>query len=127
MRLLVLCFLLFLTFGLSGQEKGRPLFIKGVYGNPSALLQAGHSFQSLGVNAIFVRSTSLSADLYRTARENDVQVFVEFPLLKGKQYVDEHPEAWPLNEKGEKALPAGIRGGWYLVRLRTLARTIRDR
>lgn len=111
MRLLVLCFLLFLvSFALSGQEKDEHSFIKGVYGNPAALLQNGHSFESLGINAIFVRSISLTAELYQAARKSDVQVFVEFPLLNGKQYVEEHPEAWPLNEKGEKTLPAD----WFM-------------
>jgi hypothetical protein len=111
MRTLVLCFLLFLEgLTLSGQEIGKPSFIKGIYGNPGTLLQAGHTFQSLGVNAIFVRSVSLTADLYQKARESGVKVFVEFPLLNGKQYVEEHPEAWPLNEKGEKAPPAD----WFM-------------
>jgi hypothetical protein len=29
-------------------------------------------------------------------------VFAEFATLNGKNYVEEHPEAWAINEKGEK-------------------------
>jgi len=111
MKFLIICFLaVFWSLTVSGQLKERPAFVKGIYGNPGALLAAGHSFESLGVNAIFVRSVSLTQDLYRTARENGVRVFVEFPLLNGKYYLEKNPEAWPINEKGEKSPPAD----WFM-------------
>ena len=33
-------------------------------------------------------------------------VFAEFATLNGKNYVEEHPEAWAINEKGEKVQAA---------------------
>lgn len=96
-----------LSYSLQGQQ---PDFIKGIYGNPGALLSAGHSFQSLGVNAVFVRSISLNEKFFSDAKKEGVRVYVEFPTLNGKQYLETHPEAWPINEKGEKSPPAD----WFI-------------
>ncbi|TVP99628.1 MAG: hypothetical protein EA359_16820 [Balneolaceae bacterium] len=87
-----------------------PQFVKGVYGNPGTLLDAGYRFDDLGLNAIFVRSISLNQSLYETAQLQNVQVFVEFPTLLGRNYVEEHPEAWPIDETGEKSPPAD----WFM-------------
>ena len=94
----------------SGQHKNEIPFTKGVYGDPGAFLRNGMSFRSLGINALFVRSVSLREHLYRAAREEGVRVFVEFPTLNGKDYVEAHPEAWPVNEKGERAPAAD----WFM-------------
>jgi hypothetical protein len=75
-------------------------FIKGIYGNPGTLLEAGYRFDSLGVNAVFVRSISLTPEFYNAARDQDCRVYVEFPTLLGRNYVESNPEAWPINEKG---------------------------
>lgn len=85
-------------------------FIKGVYGNPGALLEAGYDFDALGLNAIFVRSISLDDEVFATARAQNARVFVEFPTLLGRNYVEDHPEAWPIDETGEKSPPAD----WFM-------------
>ncbi|MCH6199966.1 hypothetical protein MMU07_10255 [Aquiflexum sp. LQ15W] len=90
-------------------EKTQP-FIKGVYGNPATLLDAGYRFDSLGMNAVFVRSISLNREFYNTARQQGAKVFVEFPTLNGKEYLQDHPEAWPITDKGKKAEPAD----WFM-------------
>jgi hypothetical protein len=100
-------FLLLKHAALLGQPGDGPAFVKGIYGNPATLLQNGHSFKSLGVNAMFVRSISLTPELYRNARENGVRVFVEFPLLNGNNTENTR---LAVNEKGEKALPAD----WFM-------------
>ncbi|MCC5928741.1 MAG: hypothetical protein JJU28_05805 [Cyclobacteriaceae bacterium] len=91
-------------------EPGNVDFIKGVYGNPGALLDAGYNFEELGMNAVFVRSISLNFDFYKTAREQKCKIFVEFPTLNGKNYLQNHPEAWPIDEKGEQSPPAD----WFM-------------
>lgn len=93
----------------TGQSDEQP-FIKGVYGNPGTLLEAGYAFDELGLNAIFVRSISLNNELFETAENQNVQVFVEFPTLLGRNYVEEHPDAWPIDETGEKSPPAD----WFM-------------
>lgn len=92
------------------QTNEGPEFIKGVYGNPATLLKAGYRFDSLGMNAVFVRSISLNQEFYKTAMEQGVKVFVEFPTLNGKEYLQDHPDAWPINEKGEEEPPAD----WFM-------------
>lgn len=110
-------FLLIILYSIStlscqapNQSKEKAEFIKGVYGNPATLLKAGYRFDSLGMNAVFVRSISLNQEFYKTAKEQDIKVFVEFPTLNGKEYLQEHPDAWPINEKGEEEPPAD----WFM-------------
>jgi hypothetical protein len=99
-----------LSFSMTESLNGQPIFIKGVYGNPASVTSHGYRFDSLGINAIFARSSSLSEELVSTAKEQGVSVFVEFPTLNGKGYVEDHPEAWPVNEQGLKAEPAD----WFM-------------
>jgi uncharacterized lipoprotein YddW (UPF0748 family) len=101
-----ICCLLWLLPGKPAAQS----FIKGVYGNPAALLKAGYAFDSLGMNAVFVRSGSLNPEFYQTARKQGCKVFVEFPTLYGKDYLKDHPEAWPINEKGEQSPQAD----WFM-------------
>jgi uncharacterized lipoprotein YddW (UPF0748 family) len=100
---LVSCFSFLLCFEMRAQEAKALGFVKGVYGDASAFLKNGMSLKSLGINAIFVHSGSLKVELYQAARKEGVRVYVEFPTLNGKEYLEEHPEAWPINERGERA------------------------
>ena len=110
-RFLLLFSFLFLASILTKAQNVEQLpFTKGVYGNPQPLLKNGTTFQSLGINAVFVRSSSLNDELYKAAKEQNVRVYVEFPTLNGKEYLEDHPEAWPINEKGEQAPPAD----WFM-------------
>lgn len=93
-----------------GEKDDSLPFIKGVYGNPGTLLDAGYSFDSLGMNAVFVRSISLNREFFDTAREQGCRVYVEFPTLNGRNYLGDNPQAWPINEKGEKAPAAD----WFM-------------
>lgn len=102
--------LLFVSMAITGLSQQPDAPIKGIYGNPGAILKEGHSFRELGVNAIFVRSVSLDESLVQTSREQDVRVFVEFPTLNGKGYIEDHPEAWPVDETGAKSPAAD----WFM-------------
>lgn len=106
--LLIAILLLHFSANISSQEI--PDFVKGIYGNPGAILEAGHNFKTLGVNAIFIRSISLNEEIFNKAKNQGARVYVEFPTLIGKDYLQHHPEAWPINEKGEKAPPAD----WFM-------------
>ncbi|WP_242082917.1 hypothetical protein [Aestuariivivens sediminis] len=93
--------------GTSSTEK---IFIKGVYGDPATLLQAGYTFNELGVNALFVRSYSLNDELYNAAREQGCKVFVEFPVLLGRQFIEDHPQCQPRDTTGQASPPAD----WFM-------------
>ncbi len=92
-----------------GQRPTEIAEIRGVYGNPQPLWDQGFKLNALGINAIFVHSGSITHDMMDKARSEGAQVFAEFATLNGKDYVNKHPEAWAINEKGEKS------GGRLLV------------
>ena len=78
--------------------------------NPGTLLKAGYSFDELGMNALFVRSHSLTDTLYSTALEQGCKVFVEFPVLLGKQFLGKNPQCAPIEATGEPSPPAD----WFM-------------
>lgn len=80
--------------------------IRGVYGNPSPFWEKDLNLKELGVNAVFIHSGSINHDILSRARAEGLQVYAEFATLNGKDYVDKHPEAWAINEKGEKVQAA---------------------
>jgi hypothetical protein len=104
--LLILCICACNT-SMNNSEKS---FIKGVYGDPGTLLKAGYTFNELGVNAIFVRSYSLNDELYNAALEQGCKVFVEFPVLNGRQFLEKNPQCKPIENTGEPSPPAD----WFM-------------
>ena len=102
--------LLFFSNCNSPENDTEKTFIKGVYGDPGTLLDAGYNFDELGMNAIFVRSYSLDDELYNTAREQGCRIFVEFPVLLGRQFLESNPQCWPVENTGEPSPPAD----WFM-------------
>mgnify|MGYP001823795319 CR=1 FL=1 len=84
------------------QRPAESTTIKGVYGNPKPLWDKELNLKELGVNAVFIHSGSIDHDIMNKARAEGLLVFAEFATLNGKNYGDKHPEAWAINEKGEK-------------------------
>jgi hypothetical protein len=84
--------------------------IRGMYSSPAAFWSRGATLDAYGVNAIFVGAGSITPALLERASREGARVYAEFPTLNGKGYVEKHPEAWPVNERGEKA-PAAT---WFL-------------
>ncbi len=83
---------------------------KGIYGNPKPLWDKGYNLSELGVNAVFVHSGSITPEMMHRARAEGLKVYAEFAVLNGKNYVEKHPEAWAINEKGEKVEAAS----WFM-------------
>ena len=92
------------------QQSPDPVEIRGVYGNPGPLWDKGFKLSDLGVNSIFVHSGSINQEMIDRARADGLKVYAEFATLNGKNYVDTHPEAWAINEKGEKVEAAS----WFM-------------
>ncbi len=98
-----LLFIVFILFITGCEIRQQPVVeIRGIYGHPQILWDKGHYLPELGVNAIFVHSGSINEKLMLRAKDEGVKVYAEFPTLNGKGYVEEHPEAWAVNDKGEK-------------------------
>ncbi|MCK5441325.1 MAG: hypothetical protein KAJ23_05510, partial [Maribacter sp.] len=95
-----------LSFISCGQKSAKTVEIRGVYGNPKPFWDKGMNLNNLGVNAIFVHSGSITHDMVNRARSEGLMLFAEFATLNGKDYVEKHPEAWAINEKGEKVQAA---------------------
>lgn len=102
-------FILFLLLSCH-QEPAREIEIRGIYGHPKPLWDKGQNLDSLGVNAVFVHSGSINTEMMERARTEGVRVYAEFATLNGKNYVETHPEAWAINEKGEQVEPAS----WFM-------------
>ena len=92
------------------QRPSQTVELRGIYGNPKPLWDKGFNLNNLGVNAIFVHSGSINHEMIIRARSEKLMVFAEFATLNGKAYVDKHPEAWAINEKGEKVQAAS----WFM-------------
>jgi hypothetical protein len=88
----------------------KKLAIRGMYSNPKPFWAAGGRLDEYGVNAVFVHAGSITSELAARVRSEGARLFAEFPTLNGKGYVEKHPEAWPVTDKGEKAAPAT----WFL-------------
>jgi len=108
--LIFIIVLLFFSNCNSPENNTEKNFIKGVYGDPGTLLEAGYNFDELGMNAIFVRSYSLDDELYSAAREQGCKIFVEFPVLLGRQFLENNPQCWPIEKTGEQSPPAD----WFM-------------
>lgn len=106
----------FLTLGAcedknsSKSAEPEPEEVRGVYGSPKPLWDKGYRLDEIGANAIFVHSGSIQAEMLKRARSEGARVFAEFATLNGKNYVEKHPEAWVINEKGEPVEAAG----WFM-------------
>jgi hypothetical protein len=59
---------------------------------------------------VFVHGGSVDSALISRAKRENVKVYAEFATLNGKGYVEMHPEAWAINEKGERVEAAS----WFM-------------
>lgn len=84
--------------------------IRGTYSSPASFWKAGLRLDDYGVNAVFVHGGSITEELIARATREGAAVYAEFATLNGKGYVEQHPEAWPIDERGERA-PAAT---WFL-------------
>ncbi len=76
--------------------------IRGIYGSPVPLWEKGLNLDELNVNAVFMNWHSLDKTIFDRIQSDGIKVFAEFPLLNGKGYVENHPEAWAVDNHGEK-------------------------
>ncbi len=84
--------------------------IRGAYGYVPGFWQAGHSLTDYGVNAIFVYHHTFSDSMLHKARRQGLQVFAEFATLNGKSYLKTHPDAWPIEDDGNRVSQAS----WFM-------------
>lgn len=94
----------------SQPQGGHTVLIRGTYAHPKSFWDRGGRLDEYGVNAIFVHSGGVNDELIARAKAEGCRVYAEFATLNGKGWVDAHPDAHPINDKGEKA-PAAT---WFM-------------
>lgn len=70
---------------------------RGAYSSPKPFWDRGHRLDEFGINAVFVHSGAINAELIRRARAEGARVFAEFA-------------AWNGSSAPPEALPAGVDG-----------------
>ncbi len=76
--------------------------IRGIYGSPDPFWKKDLKLNDLNVNSIFLHHNSINQSMMDRAKKEGVKVFAEFATLNGKGYVDEHPEAWAIDNTGNR-------------------------
>jgi hypothetical protein len=103
-----LLFVLFLLPALVTHSQ--PKTVLGIYGSPAPFWERNYVLSELGVNAVFVHSGSIDSAMVEKVKKDGLKIYAEFATLNGKDYLKDNPEAWPINEKGQKAEPAS----WFM-------------
>ena len=84
--------------------------IRGIYGHPKPFWEKGIHLPDMGINAIFVHSGSINDEMMQRAEAEGLKVYAEFATLNGKNYVQDHPEAWAIDDSGERVEAAS----WFM-------------
>lgn len=71
--------------------------LRGAYASPKPFWDRGHRLDQFGINAIFIHSGLITADLIRRARSEGARVFAEFATWNGSSAP---PEALPVGTDG---------------------------
>jgi hypothetical protein len=108
-------FIVFTGFLVSNKKIIQPIApkkieIRGIYGTPDAFWKKDIRLDELGVNAIFIHSGSINDNMMKQARAEGLMVFAEFATLNGKDYVEQHTEAWAIDNNGNRVAPAS----WFM-------------
>ena len=100
----------FLVLTRCSSPQSNPEMVKGIYGNPKVLLNKGYSLSALGINSIFVHKGSITPELIENAHQQNIKVYAEFPLLNGKEFLENNPTAWPIDSSGNRSPQAD----WFM-------------
>jgi len=80
--------------------------IRGIYGSPDPFWKKNFRLDELGVNAVFIHDASINESMMERTKAEGARVFAEFATLNGKDYVNQHTEAWAIDKNGNKVEPA---------------------
>lgn len=109
-HIFISAFLLLFLLASCAQEPAQQIETRGIYGHPKPLWDKGYTLPELGINSVFVHSGSINAEMMERAKNEGLKVYAEFATLNGKNYVEDHPEAWAINDKGERVEAAS----WFM-------------
>jgi len=85
--------------------------IRGIYGGMPTL-PPGKTLADYGVNAIWVGSGGVTAELTKTLHEQGIKLFAEFNTMHEASFLEDHPDAAPVGTDGKVCPPPD---GWQGV------------
>jgi hypothetical protein len=113
----IVCFSVMLLIITTGCKSGtivskgeKKIDALGIYGSPNSFWNKNLKLDQLNVNSIFLSGKSLNQKIMDHARNEGLNIFAEFPVLNGKGYVENHPEAWAVDKEGNKVKSAS----WFM-------------
>ena len=74
--------------------------VRGAYSSPQAYWEGGHRFDEDGIDALFLSSGRIDADLIERAREQGAQTYAEFATFRGDYLLEKHPDVAPIGRDG---------------------------
>jgi len=84
--------------------------VRGIYGGvPETLLVDGSTLADHGLNALWLRSDAITADIVDRVHGQSSRIFAEFNSMHHAAYLAEHPDAAPVGTDG---LPCPPPDGW---------------
>ena len=110
MRISFIISILWIVFGITPSFSQTGLEVRGIYGSPDPFWSRGYDLSQLGINAVFIHSGSINKQMIERLQSQGIKIYAEFATLNGKNYVEDHPEAWPIDENGHKAEQAS----WFM-------------
>jgi len=87
--------------------------VRGIYGGiPESLIADGSTLADHGLNALWLRSDTITADVVERVHNQSARIFAEFNSVHHAAYVAEHPDAAPVGTDGRPCPPPD---GWQGV------------
>lgn len=74
--------------------------IYGAYSNPQTFWDLGATFDQYGINALFVHSARISAELIARANAQGAGVYAEFATFRGDYVQEKYPDVAPIGRDG---------------------------
>jgi hypothetical protein len=86
------------------------LQLRGIYGGvPTEWFERGRTLADYGVNAIFLGSGGITAEVLALLKQQGARVFAEFNTMHEAGFLKEHPDAAPIGVDGQVCPPPD---GW---------------
>ncbi len=79
--------------------------IRGVYGGIPGEGETGTILADIGVNAVFIRSGSVTRERLDLVKSQGTRIFAEFNTMHYARYLEEHPDAAPVGADGNICPP----------------------
>ncbi len=79
--------------------------MRGVYGGIPGEDEAGATLADFGVNAVFIRSGSVTREQVEWVKSQGARIFAEFNTMHYAPYLEEHPDAAPVGIDGKICPP----------------------